>query len=355
MMYLACASVILVIILIILAVGFGTGSFSDDGSGGETTDKGTPGDENIPTFAPDPNEPERYTRLREYLTTVGANGEATFVDPVSPESQALAWMQTDDPAQLDPIEPRDLLRIDQRYALLTIWFQSDLQWFNETNWLSEDECSWFGVTCFVVTPSLRRSLGEDVVDDGDDIRMRKLQDGDKLVALVDLEQNNLQGNVPPDLYLLQFLKTLNLSSNRMTGSLPSTIGQMTYLEELYLDNNDLGGQMDLDFSGIADMRVIDISSNRISGTIPDSLWNATSLQEIHLDGNVLSGTISDSAVNLQSLGKYVGGNEAILWLCSGKHVFSFGLAFCLVVVQRFLTQHVVDNLRIYVSSSLLGW
>lgn len=305
-----CAVVILLIIMIVLSVGFSTGGFSGGGTGsggsgsggGDNTDKGSPTspDEAVPNFTPDTNEPERYARLREYLMSVGANGDATFNDPISPESQALAWMQSEDPAQLDPIKINEHLRIDQRYALLTVWFQSDMNWLNETNWLSDDECEWFGVTCFVVTPRFRRKLSDSIIGNND--QERKLQDGDRLVALVDLEHNNIQGQVPSDLYLLKFLKTLNLSNNQLTGPVPTSLSQMAYLEELYLDNNNLTGQMMTDFTRLDKMRVLDLSLNQIAGSIPDSMWNVTSLREIRLDGNMLSGTISESASNLQSLG-----------------------------------------------------
>lgn len=301
-MYWICAGILLLIIVIILAVGLATGAFSGGGSGtggGGGGESPTSPNDNGPNFTPDPNEPERASRLREYLSSVGANGGAAFNDPISPESQALTWMQNEDPAQLDPIEFSSHLRIDQRFALLTVWFQSEQQWFDETNWLTEDECTWFGVTCFTVTPGLRRKLNE-----GAGKIQRKLQDGDKLVALLDLDQNNLQGNVPPDLYLLQYLKTLNLSNNRMSSSIPSTVGQMSFLEELYLDNNALTGELTMDFSEMADLRVLHLSVNQLEGPIPDSFWSSTRLQEVHLDGNAMTGTISEEVGNLQALSKF---------------------------------------------------
>ncbi|KAL3910361.1 MAG: hypothetical protein SGILL_007721, partial [Bacillariaceae sp.] len=286
-LYGSIAVVILLIIIIILSIGIATKAFQgSDGSGG-----GSGGSSSGPNYTPE--ETERAARLREYLMTVGVDESAMFADPISAESQALAWMQYEDPAALDPIEFDNQLRIDQRFALLTLWFESDKEWFNQRNWLSEDECTWHGVTCILMTPGLRRNLKAHSMS-------RKLQDGDKLVALLDLENNNLSGEMPADLGLLQFLKTLNLSKNELQGEISSTISSMDFIEEIYLNDNRLTGQLALDFSSLPELTVLDISNNNIGGPIPQSMWQGN-LQEIMLDDNDLVGSLADDVENLDDL------------------------------------------------------
>jgi Leucine Rich Repeat len=297
MLYGSIAVGLMILIIIILVIGITTGSFQ----GGEPNSRGggAGGSSSNPSSY-NPEEDERATRLRQYLMSVGDQGNAMFNDPISPESQALAWMQYDDPVALDPIDTDNHLRIDQRFALLTLWFQSDFEWFNQNNWLTDDECTWHGVTCILVTPGFRRRCLKEATG-----RDRKLQDGDKLVALVDLENNNLQGKIPPDLGLLRWLKTLNLSRNNIAGSIPSTLSKLEYLEEIYLDNNKLTGELTLDFSTMPELVTIDISNNQIGGPIPASMWTATELQRIYLSNNQFLGIIAEEVGNLSNLGKCV--------------------------------------------------
>jgi hypothetical protein len=294
MLYGSVAVVLLLLIIVILTIGIATQSFQGGGDSSAGSLGASSSGPSGPSYTPE--ETERASRLREYLMSVGAEGTAIFNDPISAESQALAWMQYDDPVVLDPAEFDNHLRIDQRFALLTLWFQSDFEWFNQRNWLTEDECSWHGVQCILVTPGLRRNLKEL-----DHPLARKLQDGDKLVALLDLERNNLQGRIPPDLSLLRYLKTLNLSRNGLSGVLPTTLSSLQFLEEVYLDNNALTGELKLDFSTLPELVVFDISNNSMEGSIPATMWSG-SLQEILLDDNDFVGALPDNVANLD-LGK----------------------------------------------------
>jgi hypothetical protein len=71
------------------------------------------------------------------------NGEGS----VTTEERALRWLVEEDPLKLTAA---DHLRLRQRYALLTLWYQTsvDSGWIDSTGWLTiEGECSWYGVTC----------------------------------------------------------------------------------------------------------------------------------------------------------------------------------------------------------------
>jgi hypothetical protein len=73
-----------------------------------------------------------------------------LADPSSPEYIAMVFIANNDSAMLDATDtsPANTLRINQRFACLTFFLASeDDQWVNQDNWLNEDECTWFGVTC----------------------------------------------------------------------------------------------------------------------------------------------------------------------------------------------------------------
>jgi hypothetical protein len=307
-LYAGITTVAMLMIIIILGVGIGMGGFDNDSSSTNSSIPGTNSSaQGIPGY-----ETERASRLHEYLYTVTSNDINTFSDPISPESQALAWLQDSDPAELDPINFDDHLRINQRFALLTLWFQSDFDWYDQSNWLTEDECTWKGITCITVTPGLRRQLQE--MGDG-----QSLKEGDNLIALVNLGRNNLQGNIPPDFALLKYLKTLNLSWNQIQGSIPSTIATMEYVEELFLDHNNLTGQLLTTFFEMSDLATLDVASNQLDGTIPLSLWEATGMKVIRLDNNGFEGNLPESIGNLLDLGKY----RTMIGLHSRHTMFAF--------------------------------
>ncbi|EKX45460.1 hypothetical protein GUITHDRAFT_71350 [Guillardia theta CCMP2712] len=93
-------------------------------------------------------------------------------------------------------------------------------WKRSDGWTtSADPCKYFGVTCR----------------------------GDSVVALR-LPANNLQGRIPSSLATqLPLLEHLDLSSNRLQGSLPSQIGSFPLLVQLKLSRNRLSGAVP-DFS-----------------------------------------------------------------------------------------------------------
>ena len=65
---------------------------------------------------------------------------------------------------------------------------------------------------------------------------------------MDLHDNQLDGEIPPELGSLSYLERLSLQENRLSGEIPSELGDLEFLQALYL-----GG------------------SNRLTGCIPNAL------------------------------------------------------------------------------------
>lgn len=272
-------------IILFLGIGLGTDAFKEEQpTPGPPVSSPTSDRDVTPTNGGD----ERAERVRSYLVSVAANGEDAFNDPISPESKALLWLQEEDPLVLDPLEFESHTRLDQRYALLSLWFQTDSNWNSEDNWLNEDECTWKGVTCETVSPDLRRNLQND----------------NPVVAGLDLEGNGLQGSIPNDIGLLQYLLTLNLSKNQLEGEIPQSMASLEFLEELYLDTNNLSGELqNVDFQFFTSLQTLDLSFNKLSGPIPDSVWSMHAMERLVLDDNSLTGSIPGKIGSAKSLGK----------------------------------------------------
>ncbi|XP_059307982.1 systemin receptor SR160 [Lycium ferocissimum] len=88
---------------------------------------------------------------------------------------------------------------------------------------------------------------------------------------------------------------LDLSYNKLEGSIPKELGSMYYLSILNLGHNDLSGGIPQELGGLKNVAILDISYNRLNGTIPNSLTSLTLLGEIDLSNNNLTGMIPESA------------------------------------------------------------
>ncbi|XP_052883629.1 receptor-like protein Cf-9 [Gossypium arboreum] len=85
--------------------------------------------------------------------------------------------------------------------------------------------------------------------------------------IIDLSNNQFEGEIPKVIGKLNLLKGLNLSHNNLNGGIPTSIGNLTNLEWL------------------------DLSSNRLSGTIPNRLADLPFLSSLNVSGNQLHGQI----------------------------------------------------------------
>nr|GEX84253.1 reverse transcriptase domain-containing protein [Tanacetum cinerariifolium] len=86
------------------------------------------------------------------------------------------------------------------------------------------------------------------------------------MELLELSVNRLEGSIPSDLFLLKNLTQVYLYGNNLTGAIPDSIEAWN-------------------------MQIIDLSANKLTGKIPDGFGNLTSLTNLTLMINRLSGEI----------------------------------------------------------------
>ncbi|PON42108.1 Leucine-rich repeat domain containing protein [Parasponia andersonii] len=79
---------------------------------------------------------------------------------------------------------------------------------------------------------------------------------------LDLSQNKIMGSLPNNFTLIPSLKELKLSSNQFSSNLSETIGQLSQLEILDLSGNSIEGVMsEAHFAKLFNLRYLDLSSN----------------------------------------------------------------------------------------------
>ncbi|KAF7142852.1 hypothetical protein RHSIM_Rhsim05G0176500 [Rhododendron simsii] len=89
-----------------------------------------------------------------------------------------------------------------------------------------------------------------------------------LLKTIDLSSNKLSGKIPEQVGSLAGLHSLNLSRNTLTGKIIQEIGQMKMLESLDLSANKLSGEIPGSLAHLNFLSVLNLSSNNLSGEIP---------------------------------------------------------------------------------------
>ncbi|XP_058111871.1 receptor like protein 22-like [Magnolia sinica] len=120
---------------------------------------------------------------------------------------------------------------------------------------------------------------------------------------LNLSHNVLQGIVPsPHLLLISDLRVLDISSNKLEGSLPIPPPSILFFS---VSNNGLGGEIPQSVCNATSLAVLDLSQNHFIGQIPPCLGEiGDRLSVLNLQGNAFNGTLLQTfkeGCNIQTL------------------------------------------------------
>ncbi|KAK8518945.1 hypothetical protein V6N13_017798 [Hibiscus sabdariffa] len=110
-----------------------------------------------------------------------------------------------------------------------------------------------------------------------------------------------------------FPPTIDLSSNKFTGPIWPSFGNLNNLHVLRLEENSLSGTIPDSISGMTNLEALDLSRNNLSGEIPSSLVHLNFLSAFNVSFNRLSGDIPSGGQFLTFPESSFEGNDA---LCS---------------------------------------
>ncbi|CAL5411937.1 unnamed protein product [Camellia sinensis] len=117
-----------------------------------------------------------------------------------------------------------------------------------------------------------------------------------------LVQNKIHGSIPSSLGNCKNLLDLNLAHNNFHGSIPPEIMSLSSISISFnLSYNVLTGSLPLEVGPLKNLEKLDVSNNRLLGSIPNSLSNCLSLEWLHLEGNSFEGEIPQSLRELRGL------------------------------------------------------
>ena len=118
---------------------------------------------------------------------------------------------------------------------------------------------------------------------------------------LDLSYNKLNGSIPLELCQLINLEHLRLSNNRFKNAIPSEITQLKELRILTLNNNRLSGSIPSEIGQLNNLIYLSVGKNKLSGTIPSRLESLNNLLALSMFDNELTGSIPSELHNLDNL------------------------------------------------------
>ena len=140
-------------------------------------------------------------------------------------------------------------------------------WTNKSGWVNYasncNVCTWFGVVCNTAGRVTALNLGTNHLVGSIPSSLTGLTE----LTRLNLYSNTLSGSLPNFLDDFVLLEYVDLGNNTYSGSLPSTFGDIGNLRTLYLDHNTLSGTLPL-FLTIPPITVLWLNNNNFSGCIP---------------------------------------------------------------------------------------
>ncbi len=192
-----------------------------------------------------------------------------------------------------------------RDALVALYEDTDGDnWTNNRNWLSNAPLdSWHGVTTDRNDRVVELDLSENELNGTIPSELGNFT----YIEELNLSQNQLRGTIPPELGDLSSLEVLSLFENRLSGTIPSELGNLSNLGGLALFENSLRGTIPSELAELNNLIWLLLWSNQLTGPIPPELGKLTKLEWLYLSDNQLSGTIPSELGNLTKL------ERLILW------------------------------------------
>ena len=125
-----------------------------------------------------------------------------------------------------------------------------------------------------------------------------------------LGYNNLHSTLPTQLNNLLRLQSLSLLQNDLTGPLPD-LGSLSVLETLNVGHNAFTGHIPSTFGLLGSLEHLNLSYNLLSSSIPSQLGSLSSVQKIFLENNLLSGTLPAEIGGLATLEQWNSANNQL--------------------------------------------
>lgn len=109
--------------------------------------------------------------------------------------------------------------------------------------------------------------------------------------MLDLSYNKLDGSIPDCVFQMSSFIQLDLSNNLLSGQISEAIGELQKIENLFLYSNYFNGTLPRSIGELTTARTIALDNNFLIGDIPsefDMLRNSQHDVILYFDNNILS-------------------------------------------------------------------
>ncbi|KAM4078599.1 hypothetical protein ACB094_09G050800 [Castanea mollissima] len=165
---------------------------------------------------------------------------------------------------------------------------------------SLNHCKLYGIICNAGGRIIEIDRPGMLYDQGGAISKLSISSFPNLVRL-DLSLNRLTGSISVEVGTLSKLTHLDLSSNSLTGKLPPSFGNLTRLVKFDISSNSINGSIPKEFGNLTNLTYFSVHGNQLIGELPHSLANLARLQAFDISSNLFSGSIPEGLGNLKSL------------------------------------------------------
>ncbi|CAI5504217.1 unnamed protein product [Closterium sp. Naga37s-1] len=150
-------------------------------------------------------------------------------------------------------------------------------------WAGSDPCAAAAPPATAADPSSKGWPGVTCESDGS---------GNHVVTSLTLQGLGLSGQLPPALFELTTLRSLDTSLNpALTGSIYSTISALSDLSMLDMHGCNLSGSIPSTIGLLKKLNFFAVNSNQLSGSIPRQVANLTSLYFFDITDNRITGPV----------------------------------------------------------------
>ncbi|KAI5016040.1 hypothetical protein ZWY2020_005772 [Hordeum vulgare] len=119
---------------------------------------------------------------------------------------------------------------------------------------------------------------------------------------MNLSSNQLSGSIPTQIEKLSNLEYLYISGNILSGSIPKELGACMKLQSLKINNNNFSGSLPGAIGNLEGLQItLDVSNNSLSGVLPQQIGKLQMLEFLNLSHNQFSGSIPSSFASMVSL------------------------------------------------------
>nr|AAX95018.1 Leucine Rich Repeat, putative [Oryza sativa Japonica Group] len=111
------------------------------------------------------------------------------------------------------------------------------------------------------------------------------------LEVIDLSHNQLRNAIPESIMTIENLQWLDLSGNSLSGFIPSNTALLRNIVKLFLESNEISGSIPKDMRNLTNLEHLLLSDNKLTSTIPPSLFHLDKIVRLDLSRNFLSGAL----------------------------------------------------------------